>query len=265
MKRSNNQAFTLTELMIVVAIITIVSVIGAITLNSRMHVSRLEDAAQTLASDLAYARSAALFKGCPTRIILCTDRNCSSSGRAVKQRGGSGGKPEFIGSSSDDPANYYATLREAQYSDGNGDCYVSSGSDPDGGAPNGYNYMDFDRRPQAIPSGIVFNPIYSGTNQVINYSDWSSTSSSEASNSLWFPTSISDSNANDSLANIPVDTPQDSKSAYVVFQLSLDSCDSTDPHGDCVAYFVTMDTSGETGIRRCTPGSRTANQTDTCF
>lgn len=251
-----SSAFTLTELMIVVAIIAIISVVGGISLTSRLAVSRLEGAVQTLASDVSYARSAALFKGCPTRIILCEDASCVTKATSTTSSG-------VIGSGTE-PARYYAVLRRTQYASSAQNCY-SSGSDSDAGDARAFAEWDYDRKPQALPRGVAFSPIY--TNQVLNTSDWSSISSVEAGNSIWFPTSISDTTASlQGVVNIPVDSSSvlDSASRSILFQLQLDSCDASNADDDCRGYFVTIDESGETAVRGCTAGTRT-NTSDICF
>jgi len=247
--------------MVVVAIVAIITVLGVVSLNSRMKVSRLEEAAQALAADLSYAKTAALFKGCPTRVIFCIERNCTDSGRTVSTITAGA---EAIGSGST-LARYFAILRKVQYTDSNGSCYSSDGGgDPDGGATAYFDNWDFDRKPQELPIGIALTPVYSGSDAVPDYSDWVSEASAEAGNSLWFPSSITDADANLDFANIPVDDGLAANGASVVFQVRMDDCDPTDPDADCAGFLVVMDSSGETSIRPCNPGGR-ANSTDNCF
>lgn len=244
--------------MIVVAIIAIISVVGGVSLTSRLAVSRLEEAVQTLASDVSYARSAALFKGCPTRIILCQDASC-----VTKATGTTSLSSGVIGSGTE-PARYYAVLRRTQYTSSAQNCF-SSGSDPDAGDARAFTQWDYDRKPQALPRGVAFSPIY--TNQVVNTIDWSSVSTTDAGNSIWFPTSISDTTASlEGVVNIPVDSSSvlDSTGRSILFQLQLDSCDASNVDDDCRGYFVTIDESGETAVKGCTAGSR-SNNPDVCF
>jgi len=251
--------FTLTELMVVVAIVAIITVLGVVSLNSRMKVSRLEEAAQALAADLSYTKTAALFKGCPTRIIFCLDKNCTESGRQVSSiTVGTDG----IGSGST-LARYFSILRKVQYTNSNGSCYSSAaGGDPDGGATAYFDNWDFDRKPQELPIGVAITPIY--LDGVPDFSDWGSESSGEAGNSIWFPSSITDADTNLDFANIPVDNALAANGSHVVFQVRMDNCDPTDPGADCAGFLIVMDSSGETSIRPCNPGGR-ADLTDNCF
>lgn len=260
--------FTLVELMVVVTIALIVTVLGVVSMSSRVGVANLEEAAQSLASDVSYARTAALFKGCPTQIIICADAKCQG---LAKSKIGDG----YIGEAGEN-ARYYAILRKTQYVDSDDDCYSPNVDPDDGRAGIVYNRMDFDRRPQALPSGVAFTAIYAsvageamGASLSANFIDWDDESSDEARNSLWFPTSISDSDANIQLANIPVNDSvwrqnTSGDPIYILFQLQLDNCDASDADDDCAAYFITMDESGEAGIQRCDPGSRTSHG-NTCF
>jgi len=247
------------ELMIVVVIIAIISVIGGISINSRLRVSRIEDAALTLASDVSYARTSALFKGCPTRFVLCEDRLCESS------------DIEGLSNSSNlDDARYYAILRLSQYTDSSADCFVSGSTDPDSGL-NALNAFDFDRKPQSIPNGIKFSRIYGGGSTNFNQQMWTNydKGSPEASNSLWFPSSIDDTDVNADIVNIPDADPDTnmvdaSGGNYILFQLQFDDCDPATPDSDCLAYFVIMDKSGETGVKHCENCNRSGNL-DCCF
>lgn len=257
MALSKIKAFTLMELMIVVAIIAIISVIGGISINSRLRVSRLEDAALALASDASYARTSALFKGCPTRFVFCSDRLCPST--------------DISGVSVEADARYYATLRLSQYADSTADCYVSGSTDSDDSL-GVLNAFDFDRKPQAIPNGIKFKFIYQGGSSNFDQDKWTNfdKGSSEANNSLWFPSSIDDSDANVGVANVPDSDPDAnmmdaSGGNYILFQLQFDDCDPTDSGDDCLAYFVVMDTSGETNIKRCENCNDRSANADCCF
>ncbi|MGA0162992.1 MAG: pilus assembly FimT family protein, partial [Bdellovibrionota bacterium] len=163
----HEKAYTLIELMIVVAIIGAVAAIGAISISSRIQSSRLETAAMSLSADLAYARSAALFKGCHTRIIFCADAKCSTKVSNVTS------------------ATHYAILRRAQYTDPAADCYID-GTDPSPSTSH-FDDWDYDKTPKPLPSGVQFSDIYSDA--AVSVADWDSVTDSEAEDSVYFHSS----------------------------------------------------------------------------
>lgn len=279
------------ELMVVVALIAVISSIGYITLGSRMRLSRLESSAQELASNLSYARTAALFKNTPTRIVFCMDPTCAT--RAVAATTTINGQ-NVVGNGTL-PARYYAILRMAEYFDPNGVGYIP---DTDGNLANcddpspgvfdptativspcagggGYwNYWDFDRKPQRIPDQIVFKQIYasnivglSGNSGVADNtdggSDWGS-SGTNSDASIWFPTSSSVPVGTVTHRNIPGNSPVDNS----VANAGLGNDASGRPRGvaffqlglescnpavedDCVAYIVGLGEAGKQAVYKC--------------
>lgn len=252
--RPSLKAFTLMELLITITIILVVSSIGAISLNSRLAVASLEEAAQSLAADLSYARTAALFKGCPTRFVFCGDKLCTQRDIAA-----SVGGPVTVGGEN---AQVYAIIRRMAHGAA-GDCSTAD-ADPDAGAANAFTNFDYDRKPQEISSRVSIDWIYDDSTAANFQDDYADETASEAEDALWFATSISDPQANQGFMNLPVSTPLDADGNFIVFQLSLASCDPSVENDDCAAYFVTIDSSGQTGIRACLPGGRAGNG-NTCF
>lgn len=242
--------------MVVVAIIAVLSVAGGITLNSRLAASRLESAAGTLASDLRAARSSAMFKGCPTRFIVCADKTCSTTagtGRNVTTQSSSSGN--YLGTSAG-PAQYYGVLRMSQSTDSAATCYNTNAV---GTSLDGYTYWDFDRRPQTIPRGVVITPVYSSAGSVPDHAgNWSTSTDPAATNSIWFSSSSGTLTA-------PVNTASNGDS--IVFQVSLEGCDPKSSTSDCVAYFVTVGSGGVVNTVKCSPGARASgtNNSDVCF
>lgn len=246
------RGFTLIELMVVVAIIAIIGVVGGITLSSRMATSRLEGAARSLAADLAYARTAALFKGCHMRFILCRDARCTDRVLTERVNG-------YLGTDAG-LARYYAILRRAQYTDVSQPCYFE-GTDPSSGADGFYDQWDFDRKPQALPQGVAFSAIYTGEGGSLDVSDWSDTSSSEAGNSLYFhasPNALTPMVFPVEYSNMPDNLGR------AVFQLGLEDCSPTNPSDDCTAYIISMTSGGEVSVIQCEPGVR-EDGTRTCY
>jgi len=247
------RGFTLIELMIVVAIIAIASALSFVKISSRMQVSRLESFAQTLASDLDYARSAAMLKGCPIRIVFCQDANCSTrSSASVDVSGGQSGVVGLSGT----PATHYAFLRMSQ-GDPNVMCFNSNRV-----ATDGFAAWDFDRRPQPIPLGVVIRSIYTSTNSVPSGADWSDTTSVDASQSIWF-----DSQGR---LTLPLNAPISSTTIThkVVFQASLGNCNVGNADSDCLGFIIaTPETSGQARLVRCQLGSRPsgASPSNVCF
>lgn len=240
------RGFTLTELMITVAIIVIMSVVAGVNINSRLKLGRLEEAVQTLTSDLNYARSAAMFKGCPIRFIFCMDSLCQTKVTGT----GETTSEKLVGTTST-AARYYAILRRSQAGDTSGTCYNASAVTTDG-----FAQWDFDRRPQLLPSGVAFRNIYTNPDQ-INDDDWSDSASTVAANSLWFDSEFGREQGN------PVQNPNTAVSGELVaFQLVLDNC--TD--ADCPGFFVTITTAGVVSYKKCTmdPTSNRTNNTDLC-
>lgn len=245
--------FTLIELLVVVAISLILAVIAGISLNSRLTISRLEQAAQTLVSDLRYARSSAMFKNCPVRVVFCDSRDCGAL-TATRQSGGYG---NFIGTSADAPTSYYAMIRESQKEDSSGStpCYNSNAVNALSSPSDPWQYWDFDRRPQSLPQGVIFTSIYS-TFPAGTY-DWSSTSDAQATNSIYFSSSTGQ-------FNVPVSGGTASNGDTIAFQLSLSGCSPASSSDDCLAYLITVGSGGDINMVKCAPGGR-ADNTDNCF
>lgn len=265
--------FTLTELMITVAIVAIVSVVGAITVNSRLQTARLEEAALTVAADLSYARTAAIFKNCLTRFVFCQDNLCSNFGSDTNLSNGTGESVSFETGADAEPARFYAIVRKSQYTEAGEECFNPGGTDPDVGSGSELVAFDYDRKPQRIGRGVAFEFIYRDVSDFNN--EWVdgggallNEDSTEGQNALWFPVTRTDASADadglTGLLNLPVDNPRDADGNFVVFQLQLDNCDPSDADDDCNAYFVTMDDAGETDVRKCVPGART-NNSNICF
>jgi prepilin-type N-terminal cleavage/methylation domain-containing protein len=256
--------FTLVELLIVVAIIGVLSVIGGISLNSRIAISRLEEAAKTLVSDLRNARSSAMFKGCPVRFIHCADKTCSTTaatGRnVVLMAGVSGTSGNFIGTSTGVVASYYGILRMSQKANTSGTCYNSAAVNALDSPTDAYNYWDFDRRPQSIPKGVAFSSVYS-PNAVLDFGgDWFTTTEPGAANSLWF-------SASSGVATIPTGGATASNGDTIAFQLNLDGCDPRSSSSECLGYLITVGAGGVVNMVKCSPGARSVGVTnsDVCF
>lgn len=243
------------------AIAIVLTVLAVITLTSRTRLANLESAAQTVMSDLSSARSGALLKGCPIRLVMCTDRKCTP---------GSGGVPptnvvkttKYISNSSG-ATQIYAFYRMSSTTSGN-PCYnpnaIAATSD-------GYANWDFDRRPQEIPQGVAFSAIYDGNSGVPDNSDWSSTvTSAAAANSLWFDSTTGQLNNGGSTPITSGNYIDGNGTHYkVVVQLTLATCDpSSTSTSDCVGYFIAESAGGQFTMVKCLPGGRTDNN-NTCF
>ena len=252
--------FSLIEIMIVVAIIAILSVVGGITLNSRLAASRLETAASTLSSDLRAARSSAMFKGCPTRFIICADKTCSTAsgtGRNISAQTSASGN--YLGTASG-PALYYGVLRMSQKESSSSTCYNTSAINSLDSPTDSYNYWDFDRRPQSIPRGVVFTSVYSPVAFPNFATDWSTSTDAAASNSVWFSSSSGTLTA-------PTGGATASNGDPIAFQVSLESCDPRDTSSDCIAYLITVGAGGVVKMVKCSAGGRSPGATlsDQCF
>lgn len=201
-----------------------------------------------MVSDLRYARSAAMFKNCPVRVVFCNDRDCNS--RSVSAINSASGN--FLGSGST-PARFYAMIRESQRADSSGatPCYNSAASTADG-----WTYWDFDRRPQSIPTGVVFSPIY--TNLAATTADWAVTTDALAANSIYFSQSAGQ-------LNVPVTNGTATNGDTITFQLSLQSCNPNSSSADCLAYLITVGAGGAVNMVKCSPGGRSADGTDKCY
>lgn len=224
----HEKAYTLIELMIVVAIIGVVAAIGAISISSRIQSSRLETAAMSLSADLAYARSAALFKGCHTRIVFCEDAKCATKVSDVTS------------------ATHYAILRKAQYTDPTEDCYID-GIDPSPSSSHFANW-DYDKTPKALPSGVKFVGIYS--EDAVSVADWSAVTDSDAAASIYFHSSPYAVNA----IHIPLEggiSMLDTTRGSPAFQVGLEDC-SLGTTG-CTGYVVSISDSGESFVTVCLP------------
>lgn len=248
------------------AIAVILTVIGYVNIGSRMRTSRLDQAVQTISADLTYARSAAMLKGCPTRIIFCTNKACSDTNVSAASPV-SGGGALISNSVGTTAARFYAIQRYSQAvnalsSEG---CYNEAAVNALG---DGFDYWDFDRRPVELPLGVGFVPIYGSDNDdVPDQSDWSSTTSSAAGNSLWFNRSgVAQLNSVEN-ANVA-----GSSTTYrIMFQVTLDNCEVTgSTDADCLAYLVSMPPDGGTAtFTKCNFGASrvagTSVPSNNCF
>lgn len=242
--------YTLIEMLVVVAIVIILTALGVVNMNSRARVADLEEAAKTLSADVNFARGAAMFRGCPTRIIICMDKDCSNT--SVSSISGN-----YIGNGSS-AARYYAILRLST-TNSLGSCYNSSKVSGTGFSSN----WDFEKRPQAIPKGIAFTGIYAGAGNVPDAGNWLSTTDAMATNSIWFSSSTG-------AANIPVSGNTLTNGDTIAFQLTFDSCDPSGASaGECAGYFVTVGTGGVVNMLKCARGTGHRTQgvfsSDNCF
>lgn len=261
-------AFTLIELMIVLVIAIVLSAIGYINITSRLKTARLEEAAQTLVSDLSYARSAAMLKGCPTRFIFCNDRTCSPGAGTAVVSGVNSDNRAVIGTNATPsvPARYYAIQRFSQ-ADPSGTSSMCYNSAAIPSASDGYAYWDFDRRPQAIPQGVSFFPIYT-SGGLADQTDWKwdQLSSAAAGNAIWFNSS------GDLTSAAMTDTANVVGSAVdyrIVFQIGLDTCTPTNTD-DCIAYLISIPANGGTAkFTKCESNtgnrSRGTTRSNRCF
>jgi prepilin-type N-terminal cleavage/methylation domain-containing protein len=252
--------FTLIELMVVVVIIGITAALSYIKINSRMMVSRLENFTQTLVSDLDYARSTAMLKGCPLRLVFCQDPNCTSLSNGLGNV--ADGEASVIGLSSDAtfaPATHYAFLRMSQLTNVSAMCFNDSAVV---GTVDGFDFWDFDRRPQPIPQGIVMRGIYTTTG-LVNSADWSDTTSADAAASIWFNS--------EGRMTVPLNaltTTTSAMSYQIVFQTSLGTCDAASGADDCLGFLIaTPQAAGQARLVRCSPGGvrNGATPSDVCF
>lgn len=245
----NERAFTLIELLVVVFIGLIVTVLGFVSLTSRMRVAALEQAAQSLVSDLSYARSAAMLKGCPTRFILCADKACTDTDVEVE----AASPHRILASATDSPAPFYAILRYSQSDTADPVCYNENAVPAAGAAGDGFDQWDFDRRPQAIPRGVALTGFYgasAGAGVFDTGGDWDVSVAGVGNNSIWFE---SDGDLNTPVvANALV---SGSAVTYqMVFQVTLDNC-SPATNSDCLGYLVSIPRNGGTAqMTRCNLG-----------
>jgi len=252
------KGFTLVELMVTVAIIVILSVVAGVSINSRIQVARLESAAQQLVSDLSYARSAAMFKGCSTRLIFCNTKACTSSPAGpvvVASVTATNGATTVVGSGTT-PSLYYAILRNSSTDTVTPHTCSSSTAVPN--TSDGYAEWDFDRRPQQISQGLAFQHFYSPG---FGYQkDWWQSSDPDSLNSIWFTVSLGE-------ATIPLAALTFGNALSgdpIIMQVQFDSCVPATAD-DCPAYLITMGSGGNVQMVKCAPGARTADDSDFCF
>jgi type II secretory pathway pseudopilin PulG len=249
-------------------IITIVSAVGITGLMSRWRTAKLESAAQQMLSSLTAARSSAMYKNCPTRIIFCADAACNNRDAAEATSG------DHI-LVNDTPARFYAVLRMAYYGVTNNQrsCWFN-GADPSPALIAGW---DFDSRPVAIPNEVRIQPIYLDLNQMnedvwttVNVDD-SGSDSAQATNSLWFPSSSAGLSTTGNMrpmipANVPVEDPHLTNGRLALVQLKLDDCDPG-VEEDCLAYIIAAGAGGEMELLPCEPGTSGDRQdgTNQCY
>lgn len=240
MKRAKDLGFTLIELMVVVAIALIVTILGFISLTSRTKLASLEQSAQQLASDLTYSRSAAMLKGCPSRIVFCPNATCTAAAASTIDNISLNNSATYGAGSA--AWTFYAILRQSSTVATN-PCYNSNAIPI---ASDGWTNWDYDRRPQKIPTGIRFNvSTYSGATAIEpDQSDWSDPTSAQAANSIYFRT--------DGVLQMPgveaMNVTGSSLSHRIVFQTSLDHCDPDNSSEDCAAFLVGIPRDG--GVAR---------------
>ncbi len=244
--------FTLIELMITVLVIAAVAMVGVNGLQKRLVQAGLESGAESLASDLSAARSSAILKQCPTRMIICLNPNCANvAAQNISRQSSVSGN--YIGTATT-AAAYFATIRQTI------PCSANAGTDA---VLDGFTNWDFENKPRRLPKGVVFSAIYSSASGSINDTNadaaWAGGSptlaQSDVGNSLWFDS--------DSTFYIPVLTNLTSDGNYIAFQVNSASCNpATDD--SCYGYFVTMSPGGEAATKPCSKGTR-ANNSDTCF
>lgn len=222
----SNDGFTLIELMVVVGIVMVLSAIGFVSISARIKTSRLESAVQGVVSDLSYARTTAMLKGCPTRFIFCQDSTCTNpTSMAV-----SNDRIAYSGAS----ARFYGLLRMSQATDANAICFNSNAITSDAWAN-----WDLDKKAVGLPSGVSFFGIYPSSGPA--QGNWTSFSSSEATNSIYFET---DGDLRVPLTDTTANAVGSSMAYRVVFQLGFDDCDPTDE--DCLGYLVGIPANGGT-------------------
>lgn len=240
--------FTLMELMITVVVIGLVAMVGVNGVQKRLVQSGLESAADALAAELSEARSSAILKQCPTRMVICMNANCANvDTQAISAQSSSAGN--FIGTAAG-PATYYAIIRQT---------VPCSTADLSG---VGFANWDFDGKPKKLPSGVAFAPIYTSASGSINDTNadaaWGGGASllvTDVGNSLWFDS--------DATFYIPVAANTTSDGNAIVFQLKSQSCNPA-TEDSCYGYFVTISPGGDTAAKPCSKGNR-ADNSDTCF
>ena len=273
MSLRRDRALTLIELIIVLVIIAIVSAVGITGIMSRWRTSRLEATAQQMLSTLTAARSSAMYKNCPTRIIFCADAACSSAAarNASVLTDASGPFVAVNGA----PARFYAVLRMTYYDVANNQrsCWFN-GADPSPGLIAGW---DFDSKPVSIPNEVRIQPIYINLDQM-NEEAWATVGaddtgrvSNQATNSLWFPSSsdglLATANMRAAIpANVPVTTPNLTNGRFAMVQLKLDNC-NPDSNENCLAYIIAAGAGGEMELLPCEPGTAgpRSDATNQCY
>ena len=233
--------------MVVVVIMAILSVAVGLQVHSRLRISRLENALQTVTADFAYLRTAGILKGCPTRLIFCSTRTCNAENNqapAAITQDATTGRINSVG----DPVRYYAVLRMSQ-----------NPATPNAVCPNtnfvatdGYADWDYDTLGTALSSGIGFSAIYDRNNGVPDQTNWTDSTTNNALNSIWFNTTTSQ-------LNLPIDTSPtiqvNGQTMTVVAQIAFDDCNpANDPA--CPAYIIWMDAGGAFGYSKCLAGSQ---------
>jgi prepilin-type N-terminal cleavage/methylation domain-containing protein len=270
------RGFTIIELIVVMVIVAVVTTLGVISIASRWRTSKLESAAQQMLSTLSAARTASIYKNCPTRIIFCADAACSSAqARNASLLSDASGPYIAVDGV---PARFYAVLRMAYYGVNNNQrsCWFA-GADPSPGLMHGW---DFDSKPAALPLEVRVQPIYSNLDQ-FNEEPWmadaavplddSGRTSNAAINSLWFPSSADGLTASATMrpqvpANIPATNSAMPGGRFAMLQLKLDNC-NPDEDADCLAYIIAAGAGGRMELVACTAGTAGArpNDSNDCY
>lgn len=266
--------FTLVELIVVMVLAVVVTTLAVISVSSRLRTSTLESSAQELASAIATARTTALYKKCPTRIIFCADAACTDY--AASTATDDSGSYIAVGGA---PAAFMAIVRMAYYGAAHSQrsCYFPGATDPSPAllADSGDSAWDFERKPIRIPQDLRITPIY--IPEVLTTTTWtvssptdSGRSSDEAINSIWFPTSISSLPSLTHMraeipGNIPVQNGLLANGSAAFLQLKMAHCDPAADE-DCAGYLIGLGAGGEASLVICEqPSGTRANSTNQCF
>ena len=242
------RGFTFIEILISLLIVALLAGIG-VSQMSRIRSSRLEDTATKVAALVSDARTAALELGCPTRLVVCQNVNCSGvSTQTVSSQGTAVPKGKYIGSGGV-ASLYIGIIRQTA------PCYAGASS-----ATDGFANWDFFKKPLAIANDTVMSPIYNPLSGVMSYANadgvvGATLTSANVAGSFWINSDLS--------FQIPVTNGASSTGETVAFQLQYNDCNpATDD--SCYGMFVMMAADGKVSTKPCIRGART-NNTDICF